>query len=301
MEYQKVDRKAWFPVSSSKGLSPGSVMAVELLGEELAVWRAEDESIHAWVDRCPHRGMRLSKGFVRDNSLNCLYHGWQFGTDAGCKRIPAQPDMKVPPAVCASSYSACDAGGLIWVSLDKEPRDQPSVNANVTFCRSIALDAGVDLIVEKLCSAVFPFPGMSPCPEDAVTLAQSAVSLAETETESGAGRQVAWSASPKESIQAADSELLGRVEYDSVCEDGVIRVTATRSGQAQADTEEIGLSFYLQPVNEDKTQLHLLIEADSSGYRQSALNCHFSKWLQRLRWFIENRDGSMVKSYSAWV
>lgn len=299
MEYQKVDRKAWFPVSSSNGLLPGRVMSVELLGEELAVWRAEDESVHAWIDRCPHRGMRLSKGFVRDNSLNCLYHGWKFGTDAGCKHIPAQPEMKVPEAICASRFSACDAGGLIWVSLDKDAPDQPSVNDNGSFCRSMAVDAGVDLVVEKLCSAVFPLPGMGPRPEDGVKLAYSSVSATEAANEPG--RHLSWSARPKESIQAVDSEFLGEVEYVSVCENGVIRVTAKTSGQAQVDAEEIGLSFYLQPVSEDKTQLHLLIEAKGSAYQQSELNSYSSKWLQRLRWFIENRDGSTDKSYGAWV
>ena len=76
----------------------GERFAQKILCEaELAVWRSASGRIAAWRDRCPHRGMRLSHGFVRGESLNCIYHGWTYGADGACRRIPAHPEV-VPPA-----------------------------------------------------------------------------------------------------------------------------------------------------------------------------------------------------------
>ncbi|RDJ93358.1 DUF3416 domain-containing protein, partial [Lacticaseibacillus rhamnosus] len=66
------------------------------------VWRGPDGTARAWADRCPHRGMRLSFGYVRENTLTCIYHGWSFGSGPGagaarCLGVPAHPGMTPPP------------------------------------------------------------------------------------------------------------------------------------------------------------------------------------------------------------
>lgn len=109
----------WTPIALSRDVPAGVTRAVLLDGKELVIWRG-DGAAHVWEDRCPHRGMRLSLGFVRDNSLNCLYHGWQYGAASSCIRIPAHPDLTVPPSIKANAYEAVEAGGLIWVRLAGE-------------------------------------------------------------------------------------------------------------------------------------------------------------------------------------
>ena len=56
-------------------LEEGSVRAVALLDEDVAVWRGRNGSVRAWRNRCPHRGMRLSFAQVRGDRLSCRYHG----------------------------------------------------------------------------------------------------------------------------------------------------------------------------------------------------------------------------------
>ena len=106
----------WTPIALSRDVPAGVTRAVLVDGRELVIWRG-DGAAHVWEDRCPHRGMRLSLGFVRDNSLNCLYHGWQYGAASSCIRIPAHPDLNVPPSVRASAYESTEAGGIVWVRL----------------------------------------------------------------------------------------------------------------------------------------------------------------------------------------
>ena len=79
----------WIPIALSRDVPVGVTRAVIVDTREVMIWRGEDGVAQVWEDRCPHRGMRLSLGFVRGNALNCLYHGWQYGAGANCLRIPA--------------------------------------------------------------------------------------------------------------------------------------------------------------------------------------------------------------------
>ena len=33
--------------------------------------------IHAWDNRCPHRGASLSDGYISDTTIQCKYHLWE--------------------------------------------------------------------------------------------------------------------------------------------------------------------------------------------------------------------------------
>jgi nitrite reductase/ring-hydroxylating ferredoxin subunit len=106
----------WAPVGLSGDLGPGQVMAATVVGAELAVWRAVSGRVSAWVDRCPHRGMRLSHGFVRGETLACLYHGWTYDLGGHCRRIPAHPALVPPAAIAVPGYEVVEAAGVIWVA-----------------------------------------------------------------------------------------------------------------------------------------------------------------------------------------
>ena len=109
---------AWIPIALGRDVPIGITRAVIVDEREIVIWRGADGVAHVWEDRCPHRGMRLSLGFVRDNALNCLYHGWQYGAGSQCLRIPAHPDLTVPPTIRANAYAAAETGGMIWMSTD---------------------------------------------------------------------------------------------------------------------------------------------------------------------------------------
>lgn len=107
----------WTGVALDHQIQPASSNPVVLNGQALAVWRGEDGPVRVWEDRCPHRGMRLSFGFVRGNTLRCIYHGWAYGTDGQCTEIPAHPALAPPKTICANSYPAETRYGIVWTTL----------------------------------------------------------------------------------------------------------------------------------------------------------------------------------------
>lgn len=145
-----MDEAAWVAIGGSSGLAPGAVMPAIVRGTELAVWRDPDGVVHAWRDQCPHRGMRLSFGFVDgDGRLACRYHGWRYGTNGKCAAIPAHPDQPPPDDVSVTAYASGERDGLMWVA----PSDAPplgeiaSLGEGLMFCRSLVAQADPDAVI----------------------------------------------------------------------------------------------------------------------------------------------------------
>lgn len=106
----------WIATGLSSDLPPGVAMAACWHDTQLAVWRSASGKLAAWKDRCPHRGMRLSHGFVRGETLSCIYHGWVYGTDGACKHIPAHPALTPPSAIRAEAFSCVESDGVLWLA-----------------------------------------------------------------------------------------------------------------------------------------------------------------------------------------
>ncbi len=113
----QVEADRWVGVALDSQIQSASSHPVILNGRELALWRGESGPARVWDDRCPHRGMRLSFGFVRGNTLRCLYHGWTYGENGHCEAIPAHPDLAPPKTICASTHGTAAKYGIIWVNL----------------------------------------------------------------------------------------------------------------------------------------------------------------------------------------
>ena len=111
----------WAGVALDSQIQPSSSNPAILHGQALAVWRSEAGPVNIWEDRCPHRGMRLSFGFVRDNTLRCIYHGWGYAADGQCTVIPAHPDLTPPKTICAAKYPSESRYGIVWTNLTKDP------------------------------------------------------------------------------------------------------------------------------------------------------------------------------------
>jgi phenylpropionate dioxygenase-like ring-hydroxylating dioxygenase large terminal subunit len=59
-------------------LPPGTVVAVELAGEEFVVWRGRTGALGSAPRICPHLDHDLAEGYVVDDELVCPGHGWAF-------------------------------------------------------------------------------------------------------------------------------------------------------------------------------------------------------------------------------
>ena len=117
-----MEASLWHPVAMADAVRQAP-LAVQLLERDVVLWRADDGAVQAFADQCPHRGARLSLGRVRDNRLECAYHGWQFGPGGQCLHMPAMPDFAPAPVHCARRFEAREAHGLVWVRLQAGAQD----------------------------------------------------------------------------------------------------------------------------------------------------------------------------------
>jgi phenylpropionate dioxygenase-like ring-hydroxylating dioxygenase large terminal subunit len=131
-----IERGLWHPVIAATEVGDAPV-AVTLLGQPLVLWRAHAHGtgggasvLHAWADRCPHRGARLSLGRVLEHvhgaRLECPYHGWQFaagggqgGAEGRCVHVPAAPAFEPPASHAVTAYEVRERHGLVWVRLQR--------------------------------------------------------------------------------------------------------------------------------------------------------------------------------------
>lgn len=103
----------WNPILPSTALKAAPV-ASRLAGEKVVLFRDAQGVARALIDRCPHRGVELSIGSVKDGQLICPFHGWRFKGDGACTHVPYNPEAKLE-RLGATALPSHEAGGLIWV------------------------------------------------------------------------------------------------------------------------------------------------------------------------------------------
>lgn len=140
--------QGWYPLALAEAIAPGTSAGAVLKGMEIVVWRDSAGMPHAWEDRCPHRGMKMSFGFVRGDHIACLYHGWEYGADGQCRYIPAHPKLEVPKTICATTYGIAESGGMLWAGLG-EAGEAPAL-PEATAIRSLYVEAPLNTVLKAL-------------------------------------------------------------------------------------------------------------------------------------------------------
>lgn len=118
----------WTPVCLAEELRRDRPLAVQVAGTKVVLFRGPDGKPAAMLDRCPHRGVALSLGSVRDGCITCPFHGWRFDDRGAVCHVPWNPDAKSAP-LRGIRIAARELGGEIWIytAADKEPAYEPEV------------------------------------------------------------------------------------------------------------------------------------------------------------------------------
>jgi 5,5'-dehydrodivanillate O-demethylase oxygenase subunit len=111
-------RRYWHPIATSTELNREPVMAVRILGENLALYRNEKGELGLVGQRCAHRGCSLAYGIPEDAGLRCPYHGWLYNREGQVVEMPSEP-ATLPVRV--SGYPVQELGGLIWAYMGPLP------------------------------------------------------------------------------------------------------------------------------------------------------------------------------------
>jgi nitrite reductase/ring-hydroxylating ferredoxin subunit len=105
----------WYPVFESKRRR-GRPVALRRMGLDLVLWRDGHGRTICMLDRCPHRGVALSRGRVRDGQLECGYHGFRFDSAGDCQLMPCEGrDARIPKGMCVPGFATREAYGLVWL------------------------------------------------------------------------------------------------------------------------------------------------------------------------------------------
>jgi vanillate O-demethylase monooxygenase subunit len=105
-------RNAWYPAAWSRDVGR-SLSHRTILGDQVALYRLQNGEVAALEDLCPHRLAPLSMGKLKDDAVECGYHGMTFDCTGRCVRIPGQEI--IPPSAKVRAYPIRENMGLVWV------------------------------------------------------------------------------------------------------------------------------------------------------------------------------------------
>ena len=117
----KILSRFWHPIAFCHEIGERPQQA-RLLDVDLVVWRANGALCVA-RDLCPHRGTRLSAGYVDGDQLICPMHGLHFDARGQCTKIPSNPDQsaRVSPRLRLQSLPTEERYGILWTCLSDAP------------------------------------------------------------------------------------------------------------------------------------------------------------------------------------
>lgn len=111
--------KHWHPAIKSTLLKKKPIL-VQLCNEEIVLFRTSQGKIGALRNRCCHRGMKLSQGWVENEEIVCPYHAWRY-TPEGDVFSPSTPKLNH----CIPSFTVMERYGFIWIKSADSPSSFP--------------------------------------------------------------------------------------------------------------------------------------------------------------------------------
>ena len=75
------------------------------------------KSVHSLInDKCPHRGASMSEGKIKNENLQCPYHGLEFDISGNLVSVPSS--LKLPKNCKVEKYNIFENGGFLWTEAD---------------------------------------------------------------------------------------------------------------------------------------------------------------------------------------
>ncbi|MBV9557356.1 MAG: Rieske 2Fe-2S domain-containing protein, partial [Pseudolabrys sp.] len=83
-------RQFWLPIDNSANIAPGRAKPIRIMSEEYVLYRGASGHAQVTAARCPHRGAQMHLGWVEEDNIRCVYHGWKFDCTGQCIEQPAE-------------------------------------------------------------------------------------------------------------------------------------------------------------------------------------------------------------------
>lgn len=105
--------------------------AVRVLDRDLVLFRDGSGRARALLDRCCHRGVRLSRGTTSNGCVVCPYHGWEYDGSGRCTHIPSlREGQRIAGNVSVPSFPCVERDAYVWVWVgagEPEPARPPAI------------------------------------------------------------------------------------------------------------------------------------------------------------------------------
>ncbi|MBN9602059.1 MAG: Rieske 2Fe-2S domain-containing protein [Afipia felis] len=142
--------EGWYPVALERDIIPLRVVRSKIGDKPLVLWRDDEDQIHVWVDRCPHRSVRLSAGRNFGTYLEGIYHGWRFGKDGSVIGVPAE-GYSAKPDICAEVLAVSVQSGFVFANPSRQ-KNAPTVDfkKNEILIRPMPIETTGDIVSSAL-------------------------------------------------------------------------------------------------------------------------------------------------------
>lgn len=117
-------KNAWYVAGWSKEYGQ-KLVAQRLLNECVVLYRKQDGTPVALENACPHRKLPLSKGSLKNDVIECGYHGLTFDGSGKCVAAPTQPEQ-IPEKARVRSYPVVDRYRLLWIWMGEPELADPN-------------------------------------------------------------------------------------------------------------------------------------------------------------------------------
>jgi phenylpropionate dioxygenase-like ring-hydroxylating dioxygenase large terminal subunit len=147
----------WYIVCPVKELK-NEIITRKFFGESILFFRNADGNAVALENRCCHRNVPLSLGYLKNDRVVCGYHGWQYNDSGKCIHIPSQLDeTKIPKTAQIKTYPLQEFNRWLWVfigdpdkSNDVSPNNIPEMNDWDFTYKSYTFKADLESTAESL-------------------------------------------------------------------------------------------------------------------------------------------------------
>ncbi|KAL9254692.1 Protochlorophyllide-dependent translocon component 52, chloroplastic-like protein [Drosera capensis] len=159
----------WYPLAGVCDLDERVPHGRRVLGMDVVLWWDKNEGEwRVFEDRCPHRLAPLSEGRIDGwGRLQCVYHGWCFGGDGGCRFVPQAPTdgpaVHISKKACVASYPCIVQNGIVWFWPNADPQNKAILSKkkpayipeldDPSFTRSMGtreIPYGYEILIENL-------------------------------------------------------------------------------------------------------------------------------------------------------
>src|SRR5215471_9739039 len=106
-------RQFWHAIHRAQDLPAGQAKPIRIMSEDYVLYRGASGTPQVIDYRCPHRGAPMHLGWVEDDAIRCVYHGWKYDCTGQCVEQPAE-EAGFARKVRIGTYPTREYLGLIF-------------------------------------------------------------------------------------------------------------------------------------------------------------------------------------------